>query len=37
MIVLGGAVLGSEKATEPMYQWRRITGGGDRSDEFAIY
>jgi cystathionine gamma-synthase len=25
--VLGGAVLGSEKATEPMYQWRRITGG----------
>jgi cystathionine gamma-synthase len=25
--VLGGAVLGSTKATEPMYQWRRITGG----------
>jgi cystathionine gamma-synthase len=25
--VLGGAVLGSEKATESMYQWRRITGG----------
>jgi cystathionine gamma-synthase len=25
--VLGGAVLGSEKVTEPMYQWRRITGG----------
>jgi cystathionine gamma-synthase len=25
--VLGGAVLGSAKATEPMFQWRRITGG----------
>jgi cystathionine gamma-synthase len=25
--VLGGAVLGSQKATEPMLQWRRITGG----------
>jgi cystathionine gamma-synthase len=25
--VLGGAVLGSQKVTEPMYQWRRITGG----------
>jgi cystathionine gamma-synthase len=25
--VLGGAVLGSQKATEPMYQWRRVTGG----------
>ncbi len=25
--VLGGAVLGSKKATEPMFQWRRITGG----------
>jgi cystathionine gamma-synthase len=25
--ILGGAVLGSEKATEPMYQWRRMTGG----------
>lgn len=25
--VLGGAVLGSEKVTEPMYQWRRVTGG----------
>jgi cystathionine gamma-synthase len=25
--VLGGAVLGSTEATEPMYQWRRITGG----------
>ena len=25
--VLGGAVLGSKTATEPMYQWRRITGG----------
>lgn len=25
--VLGGAVLGSIKATEPMYLWRRITGG----------
>ena len=25
--VLGGAVLGSVKVTEPMYQWRRITGG----------
>jgi cystathionine gamma-synthase len=25
--VLGGAVLGSKKATEPMYQWRRTTGG----------
>jgi cystathionine gamma-synthase len=25
--VLGGAVLGSTKMTEPMYQWRRITGG----------
>ncbi len=25
--VLGGAVLGSEKVTEPMYEWRRVTGG----------
>jgi cystathionine gamma-synthase len=25
--VLGGAVLGSQKVTEPMYQWRRVTGG----------
>ena len=25
--VLGGAILGSKKVTEPMYQWRRITGG----------
>jgi cystathionine gamma-synthase len=25
--VLGGAVLGSIKITEPMYQWRRTTGG----------
>lgn len=25
--VLGGAVLGSEHATEPMLQWRRMTGG----------
>jgi cystathionine gamma-synthase len=25
--VLGGAVLGSEKVTEPVYQWRRMTGG----------
>jgi cystathionine gamma-synthase len=25
--VLGGAVLGSKKVTEPMYQWRRTTGG----------
>jgi cystathionine gamma-synthase len=25
--VLGGAVFGSVKVTEPMYQWRRITGG----------
>jgi len=24
---LGGAVLGSKKVTEPMYQWRRVTGG----------
>jgi cystathionine gamma-synthase len=25
--VLGGAVLGPKKVTEPMYQWRRVTGG----------
>jgi cystathionine gamma-synthase len=25
--VLGGAVLGAEKVTEPMYEWRRVTGG----------
>lgn len=25
--VLGGAVLGSVKTTEPMYMWRRVTGG----------
>ena len=25
--ILGGAVLGSQQATEPMYQWRRVTGG----------
>ncbi|MBP1622128.1 MAG: Cystathionine gamma-synthase, partial [Acidobacteria bacterium] len=25
--VLSGAALGSEKATEPVYQWRRMTGG----------
>ncbi len=25
--VLGGAVLGSAKVTEPIYQWRRTTGG----------
>ena len=25
--VLGGAVLGSMTVTEPMYQWRRVTGG----------
>jgi len=25
--VLGGAVLGSRKVTEPMYEWRRVTGG----------
>jgi len=25
--VLAGAALGSEKATEPIYQWRRMTGG----------
>lgn len=25
--VLGGAVLGSVKTTEPMYVWRRVTGG----------
>lgn len=25
--VLGGAILGSRKVTEPMYQWRRVTGG----------
>jgi cystathionine gamma-synthase len=25
--VLSGAALGSEKATEPIYQWRRMTGG----------
>jgi cystathionine gamma-synthase len=25
--VLGGAVLGSAKVTEPMYLWRRVTGG----------
>jgi cystathionine gamma-synthase len=25
--VLGGAVLGSKKVTEPIYLWRRVTGG----------
>jgi cystathionine gamma-synthase len=25
--VLGGGVFGTEKVTEPMYQWRRVTGG----------
>ncbi len=25
--VLGGAILGSKKVTEPMYEWRRVTGG----------
>jgi cystathionine gamma-synthase len=25
--ILGGAVLGSKKVTEPVYQWRRVTGG----------
>jgi len=25
--VLGGAVLGPKKVTEPIYQWRRVTGG----------
>ena len=25
--VLAGAAFGSEKATEPIYQWRRMTGG----------
>jgi cystathionine gamma-synthase len=25
--VLGGSVLGSKQVTEPIYQWRRVTGG----------
>ncbi len=25
--ILGGAVFGSREATEPVYQWRRVTGG----------